>query len=676
MIYETIPEYLQAAIQPLSYIYAAYARSTGDEDKLKWLQELKLPEDLQDVRALWDTYVVLQAELQQNIQETAERGAFLPLFQVLRMFELGEFAQFVITLALAFEIMPEHQQALKVFGQRGITLSFALLLYSASWEERLCWQIEWLREEYRVMLLLDVDGQTGQLRLNPTVLRFFLGLPISCNRAEVFLPSDALPDSLGQSVQTVIQRQIARNPIGNLFMLRGEEGVGRRYQVKQYMKQAGSAIVFIKADDILEKQSWVTDIKRFVKLLCADVCVYNLRDDAKQIKAAQGLIETLSTPQAFVTAAAPVQWIGGTYTVTEVEVSLQSTSQRSALWKQLLPEIRIEDCDMLAARYEFSIGRVLNAAKKAGELAAQQESELSTKILHHACKQQLPKMISSMAVPITQGYAWEDLILPAQQMQLLRHIVSQVQYRERVMEEWGMGAKLAYGRGVRAIFSGAPGTGKTMAAQVLAAQLHMELYKVNLSMLVSKYIGDTEKNLEMLFAEARQSAGILFFDEADALFGKRGEQKDSHDKYANMQTAFLLQKFEDFDGVAILATNYILNLDVAFTRRIQNRIEFPKPSVKHREQIWNTMLLPSAPFDAEIDTGFLAQAFDLTGAEIKNSVMQAAYFSAALDKSIGMAEIVRALLMEFSKMDKMVPRSVWGRYAYMVDHVEDISQNA
>ena len=271
--------------------------------------------------------------------------------------------------------------------------------------------------------------------------------------------------------------------------------------------------------------------------------------------------------------------------------------------------------------------------------------------------------LGKLASRINASFSWNDLILPARQKFLLRHVCDRVRFEGEVYGDWGFGKKVTYGYGVCALFSGPPGTGKTMAAQVVANELGMELYRVDLSALVSKYIGETEKNIDTVFHEAEKSGGILFFDEADTIFGKRGEQKDSHDKYANLQTAFLLQRVEDYGGVVLLATNFVSNIDAAFIRRIQIRVDFPVPDEEARLAIWHSLLQRPAPITDDVDTEFLAKKFETTGSEIKNIVLTAAFLAAADGSEITMGRLVRALAIEYAKMDKILSAKELGEYA-------------
>jgi SpoVK/Ycf46/Vps4 family AAA+-type ATPase len=238
-------------------------------------------------------------------------------------------------------------------------------------------------------------------------------------------------------------------------------------------------------------------------------------------------------------------------------------------------------------------------------------------------------------------------------MALLREICAQVRHRYQVFGSWGFGARLSRGTGLSVLFSGPPGTGKTLAAEVVAREVDLDLYAVDLSGVVSKYIGETEKNLSRIFAEARTSNAILFFDEADALFGKRTEVSDAHDRYANIETGYLLQKMDEYDGVVILATNLRQNLDDAFTRRIRFAVEFPFPEAAGRERIWRTLFPPQAPLAADVDFGVLAEEYAVAGGSIKNIVLNAAFLAAADGGTVSREHILHGTRREFEKIGKL-----------------------
>lgn len=249
------------------------------------------------------------------------------------------------------------------------------------------------------------------------------------------------------------------------------------------------------------------------------------------------------------------------------------------------------------------------------------------------------------------AFTWEDLILEESQKDLMRQICGQVKCRKKVLEEWGFGKKMPYGNGVSAIFYGSPGTGKTMAAHVIAGELGMDLYQVDISRLVSKYIGETEKNIGELFDAASRQNALLFFDEADGLFAKRSEVGNSNDRYANMETGYLLQRFEEYGGVAVLATNYIKNIDEAFKRRIKFLVRFSFPNEDQRLLLWKKML----PREAFAEPGLKLEpfaAFELSGSGIKEVMVNAAYLAAAQGTAIGTGQIGKALSDYYLKQGK------------------------
>ncbi|RPJ86196.1 MAG: ATP-binding protein, partial [Acidobacteria bacterium] len=253
-------------------------------------------------------------------------------------------------------------------------------------------------------------------------------------------------------------------------------------------------------------------------------------------------------------------------------------------------------------------------------------------------------------------FGWEDIILPKDQMQQLRELAHHVRREQVVMGDWGFAAKLPRGRGLTTLFSGPSGTGKTMAAEVLAKELGLDLFKIDLSGVVSKYIGETEKNLNRIFTEAEDSNAILFFDEADALFGKRTEVKDAHDRYANIEVSYLLQKMEEYRGVVILATNLRKNMDEAFVRRMRFIVDFPFPDEVQREKIWAGVFPDQAPIDPGVDYRFLGRRLSLTGGNIRNISIRAAFLAAAKDQEnpqIEMEEVIAATKREFQKMGRL-----------------------
>jgi len=294
----------------------------------------------------------------------------------------------------------------------------------------------------------------------------------------------------------------------------------------------------------------------------------------------------------------------------------------------------------LSARLITSTGYVLSA--EGGALAADE--------LWDACRSLARPKLEDMAQRIVPHAAWDDLILPDPQKKLMRQLAAQVRHRMKVYETWGFAEKGRRGLGVSALFTGGSGTGKTMAAEVLARELRLDLYRIDLSAVVSKYIGETEKNLRQVFDGAEEGGVLLLFDEADALFGRRSEVRDSHDRYANIEIGYLLQRMEAYQGLAILTTNLKSSMDTAFQRRLRFTINFPFPDAVQREAIWRNVFPASTPTQG-IDPKKLAQ-LNVTGGNIRNIALNAAFLAAEAGTPVGMANLVEAAKLEAQKIER------------------------
>jgi SpoVK/Ycf46/Vps4 family AAA+-type ATPase len=274
--------------------------------------------------------------------------------------------------------------------------------------------------------------------------------------------------------------------------------------------------------------------------------------------------------------------------------------------------------------------------------------------------------VGELAARLDAAYRWEDLVVPERQRVLLKSISAYLRHRDRVLSDWGYERTVARTQGLKVLFAGESGTGKTMGAQVLGAELGLDLFRVDLATVVSKYIGETEKNLERIFSAADGSNAILFFDEADALFGKRSEVSDSHDRYANIEVAYLLQRMEAYPGAVILATNYKRNIDDAFIRRLDFVVDFPVPEAEDRRRIWSLVIPSAAPLGDDVDLDFLATQFKLSGGAIRNCSLAAAFQAADEDTAIQMRHLVRAVAQEYAKQGRLTLEADFARFHELV----------
>jgi len=333
------------------------------------------------------------------------------------------------------------------------------------------------------------------------------------------------------------------------------------------------------------------------------------------------------------------------------DVDRPPPTEQRRLWAEALGEpapALDAELDVVSEQYRLSAQKI----RATGTLLAASAGQAGPAELWDLCRLLTRPRLEGLAQRLTPKVRWDDLVLPAAQMQTLRHLAAQVRHRMQVYETWGFSALGRRGLGVSALFTGDSGTGKTMAAEVLAHELDLDLYRIDLSAVVSKYIGETEKNLRQVFDAAEEGGSILLFDEADALFAKRGEVKDSHDRYANMEVAYLLQRMESYQGLAILTTNLKSSLDRAFTRRLRFTIHFPFPDLEQRERIW-THVFPAAAPTKGIEPAKLAQ-LKVTGGNIRNIAMNAAFLAAEAGEPIGMVHLLKAAALEADKLERPI----------------------
>jgi AAA+ superfamily predicted ATPase len=368
------------------------------------------------------------------------------------------------------------------------------------------------------------------------------------------------------------------------------------------------------------------------------------------------IVETNRSPLLLSSRERRGPWVrpGLTY-----DVNKPTSAEQRALWHSLLGD----DADRLDAAVEHVVSQfnlnpsVIAAAAQGaqGRLAAEQDDDSADVedvgvVLWDLCRTQSRPKRDNLAQRIEPAAGWDDLVLPEEQREVLREICIHVRQQARVYEDWDFQSKGRRGLGVSALFAGLSGTGKTMAAEVLACELRLDLYRIDLSAVVSKYIGETEKNLRRLFDAAEDGGAILFFDEADALFGKRSEVKDSHDRYANIEVSYLLSCMEAYRGLAILTTNLQDVLDPAFLRRIRFIVQFPFPDQAEREAIWRGIFPASTPTE-DLDYARLAQ-LNLAGGDIRNIALKATFLAADAGEPVRMTHILRAARNEYRKLER------------------------
>jgi hypothetical protein len=381
-----------------------------------------------------------------------------------------------------------------------------------------------------------------------------------------------------------------------------------------------------------------------------------LEGDPHRAAAVERLLERCATPVAVGVRdrARPLL-----RPVVTLEVARPGTAEQRDLWRQALGGMGLSvngAVEGLVAQFDLPAAAIASAAREAA--AHGRDGDGLARDLWEATRSRSRSRLDDLAQRIEPAAGWDDLVLPESQRQTLHDVAAHVRQRSRVYDAWGFAGKGARGLGISALFAGTSGTGKTMAAEVLALELRLDLYRIDLSAVVSKYIGETEKNLRRVFEAAEESGAILLFDEADALFGKRSEVKDSHDRYANIEVSYLLQRMESYRGLAILTTNLKSALDPAFLRRIRFVVQFPFPGVPQREEIWRRVF-PGATPTQGLDFGKLAR-LSVAGGNIRNIALHAAFLAADAGQPVGMQHLLHAARGEYAKLEKSLTEAETG----------------
>jgi AAA+ superfamily predicted ATPase len=457
-----------------------------------------------------------------------------------------------------------------------------------------------------------------------------------------------------------------------IFYLHGPAGSGKQKLVQSVCNDLTLPVVIGDVSRISNEGGNFTEtvelLAREAVLQPAALCLENIEclfaDDERSQSYLKSLSEAIQTYSRLTFLLGLRAWKpdpplrGDTY--IDLEFPVPDDRTRKQLWERHFDRLGCIPADLdfgdLASKFRFTPGQIHDAAQLAQDLArwrSPDNGKIEAADLYKACRFQSNQKLSTIARKIDSKFQWSDIVLPSDQMEQLKEICNQARFRNIVYADWGFDRKLSLGKGLTVLFSGPSGTGKTMAAEIIANELCLDLYKIDLSQVVSKYIGETEKNLDRIFSEAQTSNAILFFDEADALFGKRSEVKDAHDRYANIEIGYLLQRMEEYDGIAILATNLRQHMDEAFVRRIQMIIEFPFPDESFRCRIWKVMFPSETPISNDVDLDLLAREIKLPGGNIKNIAVAAAFHAAENSHMIRMKHLLHAARREYQKLGRI-----------------------
>lgn len=521
--------------------------------------------------------------------------------------------------------------------------------------------------------IIDFLFGVNPLRLDENYQRFFRMLtdekeldPIMANDTQL----EAMKVSYKQGVR--------------IFSWFGDEGSGRRFFIKHFCKQKGIRAITMNCKKLfaydfsfVEKALWAVRRECIFTDSCCCLNELDYREDEKEkylgymdlaiskLQEHDILIFTMSREKLPLKSVTDQDF-------TELELPTPGNQERENCWRYFSQEYSLDkDVELpeMATKFLFTPGKIKSALKQAKSFSLMNHEILISRAkLFEGCYNQMSSELTQKATKVKANFGFEDIVMNASQRETLEHAIDQMNFRKKVYDNWNYIKKYPYGRGLSVLLFGAPGTGKSMCAQVIAHELNLELYRVDLSKVIDKYVGETEKSISMIFREAKKCNVVLFFDECDTLFAKRSDDGGSNQASNNNKTALLLQEVEAYDGVSVLATNYKHNIDPAFFRRMKYIVEFQFPDPDTREMLWRTTIPKGTPLADDVDIRFLAERFEFVGGNIKNCILNAAFLAAAdgEGKEVGMKHYLMAIKYEFVKTGKVFTKADFEPYAYMV----------
>lgn len=640
-----------------NFIITAYIHLSELKEK-KQFSELRV-EKLEIERESMRAIQVMQKKMNLNIRFQVKNH----MIQMLQRVVLTEFEQFMLFLFVAMEMDEVIKNAIYQVFQGTITKSNIIELFeitqrnrekalekSAMWspDGKLCFEIE-----------------KNKVTLNSALKQYLIqGKIEQVEDLETLEPLIIYEEKLEQMLE-ILKSHADKNLVIHIY---GAKSCGKSHMAKHMAKHRNQNILCVSFEQIklLDRESFEKKLREIL-LFCVleKGMVYlsgitELKVEKEKIML-QECLETIHKRCAtLIIGSNGKDCIANHkfdhYLVMELQhLSVEEKIQAWDHFKQMFQAKDELDINGFGNKYVFNIGEIRNTYLTASALT---QMKIGTEEIEKAVKMRGYGLEGANLVQT--GFVFHDLIVEEEVKRQLYHVINQLKYKNIIYHEWGFDKKVPYGRGISTLFYGPPGTGKTMTASVIANELGLDLYKIDISKLVSKYIGETEKNISNLFEKAKNMNIILFFDEADALFAKRSEVKDSNDKNANAETAHLLQKLEEYEGISILATNLFDQIDDAFRRRIKFMIPFTLPDEETRKKLWNAVAPKEEFLEPDIDLDFFATNFELSGSQIKEIILNASYIAISENQKLGNEQIKEAVALNYQKYGKRLTKNEFG----------------
>jgi len=633
----------------------------------------------------------------QRAEATLDAGVSLPFYELCRKLEMDSFTVFCFVSGILASTQTDYAAVYQVINENGglsaPTIESAAKLYfgenfsiaGAYGDMSAC------LEQLMPVLNLRVQGNMpfstvvspdkrmidflfgkNPMRLDENYVRFFKMLTDG-KELDPIMANENILDAMKISFEEGVR----------IFSYFGDEGSGRKFFVKHFCQEKGMNAVsvnckklFIYDYQYVDQALWAVTRECILTNACCVLDELTFREDEKEkfygyMDLAFGKLNAQGIT-VFAISKEKLQMKEITREeFTELELPTPTNQERENCWKYFSKGYGLgNDIELpeMATKFLFTPGKISSALKNARSLATMDKDILiPRKTLFQGCYNQMSSELTQKATKVKANFGFEDIVMNKDQRETLEHAIDQMNFRKKVYDNWDYNKKYPYGRGLSILLFGAPGTGKSMCAQVIAHELNLELYRVDLSKVIDKYVGETEKSISMIFREAKKCNVVLFFDECDTLFAKRSDDGGSNQASNNNKTALLLQEVEAYDGVSVLATNYKHNIDPAFFRRMKYIVEFEFPDVDTREMLWRTTIPKSTPLGEDVDIRFLAERFEFVGGNIKNCILNAAFLAAAENgEEVCMRHYLQAIRYEFIKVGKVFTRADFEPYAHMV----------
>lgn len=691
------------------YVSVALALKTDTEEieKLKLRGLVVMPQEVE--KCLKDNIIenrnmklsekvkdyILKAEkhIMQREYITINTSENFRIIDLMRDLEFTRFQRFVFIFSLMSEYDRKYERIFAYlqndinskFITKGAIISLYEMVYNLDYEEEMTF-ISGKDINFKILYdILESDNQSvlsASLKLKKRVINYIWYE----DEPEEYLQSftnvfdfqnceverSIFKDQV-EGIINLVKKASNKNEWDYIINLYGSKSIGKKMIIKNVALKLSFNILFVDFD------KFITSEEKSLNCLINDILLETVLSksvlcftESKSCEKLNYIIRSVLkyNRMIFILSEEKIKNDGIEAELFSLNIPSLSVTQKIDLWKQIGKGYNLAkdvDIELNANKYILTPGGIKNVLDTAKlNSYYENKNEITQKDIVVAVKQQSPNQIGEYASRINAVFTWDDLVVDEEQKRQMQLISNQLKYRNVVGEEWGFNKKMPYGRGLCALFYGAPGTGKTMAVQVMANELGLDLYRIDLSQMISKYIGETQKNISMLFKKAKDINAMLFFDEADSLFAKRSEVKDSNDRNANAETAHLLQKLEEYEGITILATNYLNNIDDAFKRRIKFIVNFSFPSEEIRYKLWKSILPKEAKVKSDLDFEFFAKQFELSGSSIKEILVNAAYIAAGEHKEISNLHIVEAIKNNYYKNGRILLESDFGEYGDLI----------